>query len=95
MKIRSRKRVLYWSKYKNCVPDRLLKKRTTSSYFESWRAIESDLMPLFGNNFSAAWYWFNTPAIALNNDRPVDLVTAGQIETVRDYLTRLEYGVYT
>ncbi|WP_371873430.1 antitoxin Xre/MbcA/ParS toxin-binding domain-containing protein [Massilia phyllostachyos] len=52
-------------------------------------------MPLFGNDFSAAWHWLNTPASALNNSRPIDLVTAAHIETVRDHLIRLEYGVYT
>lgn len=44
----------------------------------------------------AAEAWFLEPAIGLNNRRPIDLLAssagAGVIE---DYLTRLEYGVYT
>lgn len=95
MGTRSRKRVLYWHIYKNCISDRLLTNQVKFGYIKGWHAIESDLMPLFGNNFSAAWNWLNTPASALNNNRPIDLVTAGQIEIVRNHLVRLEYGVYT
>lgn len=39
--------------------------------------------------------WLMAPAIALNDQRPIDLIstTAGR-ETVQDLLTRLDFGVY-
>ena len=40
--------------------------------------------------------WLERPAIGLNQERPVDLLTmpAG-VKLVEDYLGRLEYDVYT
>lgn len=44
----------------------------------------------------AAEEWFEAPAIGLDNRRPIDLLSsAAGAEAVEDYLTRLEYGVYT
>lgn len=53
------------------------------------RAIE-----IFGTK-DAAEAWLNTPAIGLNQRRPIDLLsTVVGVEAVEDYLTRIEYGVY-
>ncbi|WP_051357717.1 type II RES/Xre toxin-antitoxin system antitoxin [Leisingera caerulea] len=44
----------------------------------------------------AAEAWLLEPAIGLDNRRPIDLLaTAAGAEAVEDYLTRMEYGVYT
>jgi putative toxin-antitoxin system antitoxin component (TIGR02293 family) len=40
--------------------------------------------------------WFVKPAIGLDGNRPIDLVaTAAGAELLTEYLTRMEYGVYT
>ena len=40
--------------------------------------------------------WLESPAIGLNQRRPIDLLaTPAGVEMVEDYLGRLEYGVYT
>jgi putative toxin-antitoxin system antitoxin component (TIGR02293 family) len=39
--------------------------------------------------------WLNRPAIALDGQKPLDMLgSAPGIEAVKDLLTRLEYGVY-
>jgi|Cruoilmetagenom7_1024161.scaffolds.fasta_scaffold00318_12 putative toxin-antitoxin system antitoxin component (TIGR02293 family) len=39
--------------------------------------------------------WMQTPALALDNQRPADLLTTEEgIKQVSEHLTRLEYGVY-
>lgn len=39
--------------------------------------------------------WMLAPAVALNNRRPIDLLSsAAGAEAVADHLTRMEYGVY-
>lgn len=44
---------------------------------------------------AAAETWMNTPAIGLDNRKPVDLLaTSAGVEAVEEHLTRLEYGVY-
>jgi putative toxin-antitoxin system antitoxin component (TIGR02293 family) len=40
--------------------------------------------------------WLEQPAIGLNGKRPIDLLaTVPGTKLVEDYLTRIEYGVYT
>lgn len=40
--------------------------------------------------------WMNRPAIGLDQRKPIDLLaSAVGVEAVEDYLTRIEYGVYT
>ena len=40
--------------------------------------------------------WLERPAIALNQQRPIDLLaTSAGLEMVEHHLTRIEYGVYT
>jgi len=40
--------------------------------------------------------WLQRPAMGLNNQRPIELLeTPAGVELVEDFLTRLEYGVYT
>lgn len=40
--------------------------------------------------------WLNAPAIGLDQRRPIDLLsTSVGVEAVEDYLTRIEYGVYS
>jgi putative toxin-antitoxin system antitoxin component (TIGR02293 family) len=44
----------------------------------------------------AAEEWLETPALALNRRRPIDLLTTPSgTELVSDLLVRLKYGVYT
>ncbi len=39
--------------------------------------------------------WLSKPALALEGERPIDLLTSAPgIEAVKDLLTRIEYGVY-
>jgi putative toxin-antitoxin system antitoxin component (TIGR02293 family) len=61
---------------------------------QGWRAIKRDAARVFGNNSAMAWEWFVSPAITLDNKSPMDLASAGNLQLVRDYLVRLEYGVY-
>ncbi len=43
-----------------------------------------------------AWAWMDRPAIGLDQQRPVELMKSARgREAVADYLTRIEYGVYT
>lgn len=49
---------------------------------------------VFGGE-TAGETWMSTPAVALNGARPIDMLQTLQgSEVVRDYLTRLEFGVY-
>lgn len=59
-----------------------------------WRAIQRDMMRVFGNNREMAWEWFINPAMALDNKSPMHLLVEGNLQQIRDYLIRLEYGVY-
>jgi putative toxin-antitoxin system antitoxin component (TIGR02293 family) len=50
---------------------------------------------IFGNQ-SEAEKWLTTPAMALNQRRPVDLLASpAGVEMVEQLLGRLQYGVYT
>lgn len=50
---------------------------------------------VFGSQEEAE-QWMDRPAIGLDQRRPIDLLTtAAGVELVEDYLSRLEYGVYT
>lgn len=50
---------------------------------------------VFGG-LAAAEEWMKTPALALNGNRPIDLMsTSAGAEAVSDLLGRLEYGVYS
>lgn len=60
----------------------------------AWRALKPDIMRVFRNSRASAWDWFISPAIALDNESPMELAIAGNLQLVRDYLTKLEYGVY-
>ena len=43
-----------------------------------------------------AEHWLAQPALALDGQRPLDLLaTAPGVEAVKDLLTRMEFGVYT
>ncbi|MGD9863515.1 MAG: antitoxin Xre/MbcA/ParS toxin-binding domain-containing protein [Pseudodonghicola sp.] len=54
------------------------------------RAIE-----IFGSQETAV-DWMTRPAIGLDQRRPMDLIgTAAGVELVEDYLTRIDYGIYT
>lgn len=59
-----------------------------------WNAIGVSVMELFGGDLSTAWSWLNSPAIALNGMRPLDLVVTGNIKSFREFLIQLEYSVY-
>ncbi|MEN9377227.1 MAG: hypothetical protein RL710_2384 [Pseudomonadota bacterium] len=44
----------------------------------------------------AAEQWLTRPAIALDRERPIDLLTSTTgIQAVKDLLTRMEHGVYS
>ena len=50
---------------------------------------------LFGSQAEAE-AWLERPALALDDRRPIDLLsTPAGVESIDDLLTRLEYGVYT
>jgi putative toxin-antitoxin system antitoxin component (TIGR02293 family) len=50
---------------------------------------------IFGSQEEAE-AWLERPAIGLDQRRPIDLLsTPTGVELVEDYLTRLQYGVYT
>lgn len=50
---------------------------------------------VFGSQ-SAAEQWLESPAMALEQRKPIDLLsTPAGVEAVEQHLTRLEYGVYT
>jgi uncharacterized protein (DUF2384 family) len=95
MSARLRKKKLYRKVFNGIVFDQRLTDLMMSESADEWHAIESDVMNLFGNDRKAAWAWFITPAIALDGNRPVDLVANGNVQLVREHLIRLRYGVYT
>jgi len=50
---------------------------------------------VFGSQAEAE-QWLDSPAIGLDQHRPIDLLTTpAGLELVEEYLSRLEYGVYT
>jgi putative toxin-antitoxin system antitoxin component (TIGR02293 family) len=50
---------------------------------------------VFGSQ-AAAEEWFEQPAMAFDQRRPIDLLsTPAGVEVIEDHLTRLDYGVYT
>ena len=50
---------------------------------------------IFGSD-DAAEAWLKAPALGLDQRRPIDLLaTPVGVQAVEDYLTRIEYGVYT
>lgn len=62
----------------------------------TWRFAEilARAMDVMGSK-EAAESWLESPAIGLDNRRPIDLLaSAAGAEAVETYLTRLEYGVY-
>lgn len=63
----------------------------------AWRFAEvfTRTMDVLGSQ-DAAEAWLLEPAIGLENRSPIDLLTsAAGAKAVADYLTRLEYGVYS
>lgn len=70
---------------------------STEQSSRAWRFAEiiSHATDILGSQ-EAAEAWILEPAIGLNNRRPIDLLeSAAGAEAVEDYLTRLEFGVYT
>ncbi|TVQ33490.1 MAG: DUF2384 domain-containing protein [Wenzhouxiangella sp.] len=63
----------------------------------AWRFAElfAHAVAVMGSR-AAAEDWMNQPAIGLCNRKPIELLgTSAGMEAVAEYLTRLEYGVYT
>ena len=57
-------------------------------------AVLAKATQVFGSRAEAG-LWLMRPAIGLNQQRPVDLLTTPEgLETVMTFLVRLEYGVY-
>ncbi len=76
------------------VPDKLLSPEQSG---RTWKFAEilGRAIELFGSQAEAE-QWLERPAMALERRKPIDLLsTPAGVETVEDYLTRLEYGVYT
>jgi putative toxin-antitoxin system antitoxin component (TIGR02293 family) len=64
---------------------------------KTWKVAElmARVIAILGSEKEAE-NWFERPAMALEQRRPVDMLsTPAGIELVEDHLTRLEYGVYT
>ena len=94
MSMRSRKKEIYWGAAHGRIPSQLLKRLKAFNTPKFWKAIGLNVMRVFGSDPSVAGDWFNTPAIALNGLRPLDLLANGNIAALRDYLIRLEHCVY-
>jgi putative toxin-antitoxin system antitoxin component (TIGR02293 family) len=63
----------------------------------TWKFAEilAKAMAVLGSQ-EAAEQWLEQPATGLNQHRPIDLLaTPAGVELVEDFLSRLEYGVYT
>jgi putative toxin-antitoxin system antitoxin component (TIGR02293 family) len=61
----------------------------------SSKTIAAKAAEVFGS-MEAAEIWMSKPAMGLDGHRPIDLLqTAQGAEIVNDFLTRLEYGVYS
>jgi putative toxin-antitoxin system antitoxin component (TIGR02293 family) len=63
----------------------------------AWKFAEilSKAIGVFGSQEEAE-EWLERPATGLDQRRPIDLLsTPAGVELVEDYLTRLQYGVYT
>ncbi|MBS1301377.1 antitoxin Xre/MbcA/ParS toxin-binding domain-containing protein [Loktanella sp. SALINAS62] len=79
---------------KSDAPDKAL---STEQSSRAWRFAEiiAQATDIMGTQ-EAAESWILAPAIGLDNRRPIDLLASSAgAEAVEDYLTRLEYGVYT
>ena len=79
---------------KSDAPDKAL---STEQSSRAWRFAEiiAKATDIMGSQ-EAAEIWILEPAIGLDNRRPIDLLASSAgAEAVEDYLTRLEYGVYT
>ena len=94
MSVRSRKREHYRRILGRSNSVLLQSRSAKKCCIQGWKAIRRDVRRVFGADSAMAWEWFITPAMALNNQSPVDLVVAGDLQLVRDHLTKLEYGVY-
>ncbi|MFC0269547.1 type II RES/Xre toxin-antitoxin system antitoxin [Kushneria aurantia] len=70
---------------------------STEQSGRTWRFAEilTRAEDVFGDS-GTAQRWMNTPAMALEGHKPIDLITT-QVghDLVDDLLTRLDYGVYT
>lgn len=79
---------------KSDAPDKAL---STEQSSRAWRFAEiiAQATDIMGTQ-EAAEAWLLETAIGLDNRRPIDLLASSAgTEAVEDYLTRLEYGVYT
>jgi uncharacterized protein (DUF2384 family) len=94
MSMRSRKKEISWGVTRRRFSHQLKRTCGVGNATRVWNAIGVSVMRVFGGDLSIAWNWLNSPAIALNGMRPLDLVATGDIKSLREYLVRLEYGVY-
>ncbi|PXX95982.1 type II RES/Xre toxin-antitoxin system antitoxin [Halomonas sp. LBP4] len=70
---------------------------TAEQSSRTWRFAEvlSKAEDVFGD-MEEAERWMNTPAMGLEGHKPIDLIsTQVGYELVDDFLTRMDYGVYT
>ena len=95
MKLRSRKRQRCKQSLGSFVPKVQKKVLKSPGLLKKLRAIEPNVVRVFGCDRRSALLWFITPAIGLDGWRPLDLVESGRGQILLDYLCRLEFGVYT
>nr|WP_299243577.1 antitoxin Xre/MbcA/ParS toxin-binding domain-containing protein [uncultured Halomonas sp.] len=70
---------------------------TAEQSSRTWRFAEilTKAEDVFGDP-EEAQRWMNTPAMGLEGHKPIDLITTQVgFELVDDFLTRMDYGVYT
>ncbi|WP_374046713.1 antitoxin Xre/MbcA/ParS toxin-binding domain-containing protein [Massilia sp. YIM B02763] len=94
MRMRSRKKDIYWGASHRCFPRKLIRGKKVFNTTKFWKAIKLNVTRVFGNDLSIARDWLNTPATALNGARPIDLLNTDNIAALRDHLIKLEYCVY-
>jgi len=94
MDVKSRKKRLYRHLLRATKHDCQRSDQTVAGNSRAWRLIKADALRVFEHNYTDAWEWFTTPALAFNGMQPADLVRAGDLQFVRNHLIKMEYCVY-
>ncbi|WP_082439654.1 antitoxin Xre/MbcA/ParS toxin-binding domain-containing protein [Massilia putida] len=95
MRVRSRKTQLYSYSFHYSAPNGQKKRLKMLGLLSEWHAIEPSIVRALGCDKRSALNWFIAPAIGLGGRRPVDLAKSANVQILLDYLTRVEFGVYT
>lgn len=70
-----------------------IKYPTLEEFEKDAENVLEELINVFGDKETAR-RWFYEPSIGLNNESPYDWHKKGKTEELKDYLIRLEHGVY-